>query len=81
MSPSPPPPVIQISPSPPPLVIQMSPSPPPFPLNDINICGNKICEKIIENLRNCPKDCNPICGNGICEIAEDITRCPDDCMI
>jgi hypothetical protein len=30
-------------------------------------------------MRSCPIDCNPKCGNGICEFAEDFSRCIVDC--
>ncbi|MCX8195051.1 MAG: hypothetical protein N3G22_03025 [Candidatus Micrarchaeota archaeon] len=45
------------------------------------ICGDGVCEGG-ENSANCPNDCPPSCGNGICQssLGETPTTCPADCV-
>jgi hypothetical protein len=45
-------------------------------------CGDGVCNPNLETQRLCPGDCGPppeICGDFICEGAEDETSCPGDC--
>ena len=49
-------------------------------------CGDGFCQTSYEDKNTCPVDCghiaNPvqtICGNGVCEVGENNTSCPQDC--
>jgi cysteine-rich repeat protein len=45
-------------------------------------CGDGVCNPFLETQRLCPGDCGPppeICGDFICEGAEDNASCPGDC--
>ena len=43
-------------------------------------CGNGTCEpECEENAGNCPQDCQPVCGDGICSTPENCNTCPPDC--
>ncbi len=42
-------------------------------------CGNGTCEPFVEDNCNCPVDCPPVCGNGMCDCAEDCITCPSEC--
>lgn len=47
------------------------------------VCGNGFCEKPYgENATNCANDCeiNSVCGNLACEVDENKTTCPEDCV-
>lgn len=57
-----------------------------FCLLDCGWCGDTICKPGIENKENCPQDCNPTCGDGICQFPEQAgnkddkeTYCVIDC--
>ncbi|MCP3097483.1 hypothetical protein LZ198_01195 [Myxococcus sp. K15C18031901] len=51
------------------------------------LCGDRICEDA--ERWSCPLDCegqeeppeetDPVCGNGVCELGETPTVCPQDC--
>jgi hypothetical protein len=45
-------------------------------------CGDGTCDTGVENSRICPGDCSaatPVCGDFICDPAENIGNCPGDC--
>jgi hypothetical protein len=47
-------------------------------------CGDGICNPNLETQRLCPGDCGPppeLCGDFICEGAEDSASCPGDCPL
>lgn len=55
---------------------------PPSTSHDRSMCGNDICDLEIENIDNCPIDCETCetrCGDGICSNSEDCSCCPKDC--
>ncbi len=53
------------------------PHSPPFPAP---FCGDGVCEVSRgETNANCPGDCPPTAGNGICEAGETNANCPGDC--
>lgn len=48
-------------------------------------CGNGQCQPDQgESCASCPSDCtencDPVCGNGICELGENEQNCPEDCI-
>ena len=44
-------------------------------------CGDGVCSSPSEDSGTCPQDCNPGCGNGVCETGqgESNFQCPSDC--
>lgn len=42
-------------------------------------CGDFRCDPGFENYLNCPSDCAPPCGDGICESGESCASCGQDC--
>jgi|GEM_PF-2321898 len=40
-------------------------------------CGDGVCDARVETTRNCPVDC--VCGDDVCDEAEDRVSCPEDC--
>ncbi len=55
------------------------PNSPPFPAG---ACGDNVCiPSQGEHALSCPLDCSELCGNAICEVGEDLNRCPSDCDI
>jgi len=53
----------------------------PLDCKGLETCGADPACGPGENCNNCPGDCDPCCGNGLCEegYGEDCETCPDDC--
>ena len=48
----------------------------------VDVCGNGFCEVAAgETIENCPADCTPRCGNGVCEAGETAAGCTEDCSV
>jgi hypothetical protein len=55
------------------------PNSPPFPAS---ACGDNVCAPSQgEHALSCAVDCSAACGNAICDLGEDLHRCPSDCEI
>ena len=42
-------------------------------------CGDGTCDFPAEDRGTCPEDCEPSCGNSVCDPWEDGGSCPQDC--
>merc|ERR1712137_407837 len=54
-----------------------------YPAFQYNCCGDGVCSrKFGEDAMNCAKDCiiiETFCGDGNCDLDEDVMNCPADC--
>ena len=88
----PPPPYVEPPPSPPsrPPPPPSSPPPPPSPpppcrtpppMSPPPPCGDSMCDPLgIESWLSCPEDCQPVCGNGVCECTTDGNHAAEVCF-
>lgn len=47
--------------------------------HDCGYCGDAICSNSEHTNNSCPKDCDVVCGNKVCEGGEGLTVCLVDC--
>lgn len=43
------------------------------------LCGDGDCDAALESGASCPADCDPLCGDGVCNGAETVADCESDC--
>jgi len=63
------------------LVLLVATRGPFVPTLHAGICGDNTCDFPSEDRGTCPEDCEPSCGNAICDPWEDGGTCPQDCGV
>jgi len=49
---------------------------------DCSLCGDGICSDAEKALKDCPRDCEPSCGDGVCSAPQETSaNCSTDCPV